>query len=163
MPVRPATGSDSEVRSAHAAHAAQVAATRHGRGVLLGLIGDDHFGGQQQSADRRGVLQRSAGHLGRVDDAGCEHVFDVLVGRSVVTVLAVGALADVVHHDAAFGTGVGCDLAGRLLQGALQDAGAGLLVTVQGLGQFTYTGDRVDQRDATTGDDAFLDRTAGGG
>ena len=36
-----------------------------------------------QAGDRRGVLQRRAGHLGRVDDAGLEHV-DVLVLVDVV-------------------------------------------------------------------------------
>jgi UDP-N-acetylglucosamine 2-epimerase (non-hydrolysing) len=41
----------------------------HGRRGLLGLVGDDGLGGEEQRRDRRRVLQRRAGHLGRVDDA----------------------------------------------------------------------------------------------
>jgi hypothetical protein len=37
---------------------------------LLRLVGDDGLGGEEQRRDRRGVLQRRAGDLGRVDDAG---------------------------------------------------------------------------------------------
>ena len=54
----------------------------HGRSSLLRLVGDDGLGGEEQRGDRRGVLQRRAGHLGRVDDAGGDQV-DVLAGRGV--------------------------------------------------------------------------------
>ena len=46
-----------------------VAAAGHGGGVLLGLVGDDGLGGEEQGGDRRRVLQRRAGDLGGVDDA----------------------------------------------------------------------------------------------
>src|SRR5581483_11136990 len=36
--------------------------------LLLRLVGDDGLGGEEQGGDRRGVLQRGAGHLGGVDD-----------------------------------------------------------------------------------------------
>ena len=43
---------------------------RTGRGrVLLRLVRHDGLGGEEQRRDRGGVLQRRAGHLGRVDDA----------------------------------------------------------------------------------------------
>ena len=53
--------------------------------VLLGLVGDDGLGGEEQAGDRRGVLQRGAGHLRRVVDALREQV-DVLTGRGVEAV-----------------------------------------------------------------------------
>jgi len=66
---------DSEVHAAHAAHAAHataaVAVATGGRGrLLLGLLGDQGLGGQQQGRHRRRVLQRGPHDLGRVDDAG---------------------------------------------------------------------------------------------
>src|SRR3954470_7684276 len=46
----------------HAAHAA--VAARHGRSVLLRLVGDDRLGGEEERRDGGGVLQRGPGHLG---------------------------------------------------------------------------------------------------
>ena len=40
--------------------------------LLLGLVGDDRLGGEEQRRDRRRVLQRRAGHLGGVGDAGLQ-------------------------------------------------------------------------------------------
>jgi hypothetical protein len=59
-----------------------VVAAGHGRRVLLRLVGDDGLGGEEQRGDRRGVLQRGARDLRRVDDAGRDEV-DVLAGRGV--------------------------------------------------------------------------------
>lgn len=44
--------------------------------VLLGQLANDRFGRQQQPEDRRRVLQRTADHLGRIDqaDGGQGHV-----------------------------------------------------------------------------------------
>src|SRR5262245_55626742 len=43
----------------------------HRRGaLLLGLVGDDGLGGEEQGRDRGGVLQRRPGDLGGVDDPG---------------------------------------------------------------------------------------------
>ena len=66
----------------------EVHATRRvaGRsGDLLGLVGDDGLGGEEQRGDRRGVLQRRARDLRRVDDALREQVA-VLAGRGVEAV-----------------------------------------------------------------------------
>ena len=71
----------------HAAHATGRIAC--GRSGLLGLVGDDGLGGEEQSRDRRCVLQRRAGDLGRVDDARREQVL-VLAGRGVEAVPRAG-------------------------------------------------------------------------
>src|SRR5579862_2203282 len=57
---------------AHPSHAAHsTAAAARGRlGLLLGLLGDHGLGGEQEAGDRGSVLQRAAGYLGGVDDAG---------------------------------------------------------------------------------------------
>jgi hypothetical protein len=61
-----------------AVHAAAVAAA--GRSSLgLGNLDNQCFGGEQQSRDRGCVLQRRAGHLGGIDDAGLDQVFETLV------------------------------------------------------------------------------------
>jgi hypothetical protein len=44
--------------------------------LLLGKLGDERFGREQEPRDRRRVLERRAGHLGRADDAGLEEVFE---------------------------------------------------------------------------------------
>src|SRR5690606_18785142 len=60
------------------------------------------------------------------------------------------------------GAGVRGDLAGGLLERAHQDRRAGALVALEAVGDLLDRVDRVDQRDATAGDDAFLDGRAGG-
>src|SRR5436305_13801369 len=71
----PAVGASSVV---HAAHAAGRVAGR----VPLWFIDDDDRGGEEQRCDRRGVLQRRAGDLGRVDDPILDQV-DVFPGGAV--------------------------------------------------------------------------------
>ena len=61
------------------AHAGHLVATRHRRGrVLLRLVGDDGLGGEEQRRDRGCVLQRRAGDLHRVVDAGGQQVLQLL-------------------------------------------------------------------------------------
>src|SRR5215470_11507648 len=45
-----------------------------GWGLLFGLFGHHCFGRDQQTRDRGGVLQCQPHDLGRVDDAGFDHV-----------------------------------------------------------------------------------------
>src|SRR5690606_31328235 len=97
------------------------------------------------------------------DDASGEHVGHERVGGGIVAVLAVVLVEDGVDDDAAFGAGVGRDLAGRLLEGADQDVGAGALVALEALGGRLHGLDGVDQRDTATRDDAVLDGRASGG
>src|SRR3546814_3695335 len=64
--------------------------------LLLGRVGDHGLGRDQQARDRRGILQRRAHDLGRVDDAGLEHVHVLAVLRIEADggVLGVVDLAD---------------------------------------------------------------------
>src|SRR6267142_4382215 len=99
--------------------AAATTATRHAGTsltLLLGNLGDKSLGREQETGDRRRVLQRRAGHLGRIHDSGFEQVF-VLLGRRVE---ADGALLllHLLHDDRAFQTGVVDDLTKGLLERA---------------------------------------------
>ena len=96
---------------------------------LLRELGDDGFGGEQQAGDRRGVLQRAAGHLGRIDDAGFDQVF-VFAGGDVVTFVAF-ALLDFLHDERAFLARVIGELAERLFDRAAHDLHADLFVAFE--------------------------------
>ena len=52
-------------------------------GVLLGALGHEGLGGEDQARDGGRVLQGRAGHLGRVHDALGDQVAE-LAGRGVV-------------------------------------------------------------------------------
>src|SRR5664280_2957397 len=138
-----ARGDDLEV---HVSHAATAAAARHRRGGLLRLVRDDHFGRQEQRGDRRGILQRRAGDLGRVNDAGLDHV-DVLAGGRIQAVpgLEGGVVVEKVRNleaghglDAATGEYVDMVKAGiidpaKVTRSALQNAAsiAALFLTTE--------------------------------
>src|SRR5690606_7709708 len=124
-----------------------------GRGLGLRLVGHDGLGGEEQARDGRRVLQRGAGDLDRVDDAGGEEVL-VLAGRGVQAV-ADGEALDLLRDDAALETGVDRDLLQGRLAGDLADAGTGGLVTLEGEpAEGLRTG--LQRRDAATGDDALV-------
>src|SRR4051794_20726683 len=139
----------------HVGHAAAAARPA----VLLGRLGDDRLGGEDVLGDRRGVLERRAGHHRRVDDAGADQV-DVLAGGRVEAVAGLG-LAHLVDHDRALVAGVLRDLAERLLERADDDLRAGLLVLV--IEDVEVDGvDRLQERDAAARHDALLEGGAGG-
>src|SRR5438034_4887140 len=71
-------------RSIHPAHA--TAARHWGHLLLLLLLRHHALSGEEQSRNGGGVLQRRAGDLGRVDDAGRDQIL-VLVGLGVVAVV----------------------------------------------------------------------------
>src|SRR5664280_3121636 len=145
-----ARGDDLEVHVSHAA----TTATRHRRSRLLRLVRNDHFGRQEQRGDRRGVLQRRAGDLGRVNDAGLDHV-DVLAGGRIQAVPGL-EVAHLLDHNATFEAGVHRDLLERGLQRQPNDVRAGRLVPDEL--KLLERGDRgVQQGDATAGDDALFD------
>src|SRR6266545_5041424 len=132
-----------------------VAATRDGWGLLLlRLVGDDNLGGEEQARDRRRVLQRGAGDLGRVDDAGLDHVH-VLTGGRVETPSGL-EVAHLLHDDAALEAGVDRDLLERSLDRDLHDRRTGRLVALE-LELAEGNLRRLEQGHATTGDDALLD------
>src|SRR5450830_1718399 len=141
----------SEVHPAHAAVAAALVLR-----VPLRLLGDDDLGGQEQRRDRRRVQQRRAGDLDRVVHARGEQVL-VHAGRGVEAVPG-REVAHLLSHDPALETGVDRDLLERRVDGQLDDPGTRRLVTLE-LGD-RCGGERVlaglDERDATTGDDALL-------
>ena len=105
-------------------------------------------------------MQRRADNLGRVDDAGFDHVgvFAVLGVEAPHLVFRLEQLAD--HHRAVFAGVVG-DLTGRRGNRPADDVDADLLVVVGG-GQLVQAASGVDQGDAAARHDAFLDRRAGG-
>src|SRR5471032_1934955 len=107
------------VHAAHATHAAAVAATGRRGLFLLGQLGHDAFGREEQAADGSRVLQRGAGHLGRINDASLDEV-DIFAGRNVVTFVTLAVL-DFVDDDGAFATGIFNERAQGLLDRATDD------------------------------------------
>src|SRR5207253_6247559 len=114
-------------RSVHPAHA--TAAGHRGHLLLLLLLHHHALGGEEQSRDGRGVLQRRAGDLGRVDHAGQDQILE-LAGLGVVAVVELGRLLHLPHDDGALGARVLHDDPDRLLERAADDLHAGLLVVI---------------------------------
>src|SRR3954447_1359574 len=140
---------DSEVHVT-AGHAAAA-----GRGrSLLRLVGDNRLSGKEQRGDRRGVLQRRAGHLGRLHNARLEHV-DVFTRRRVQAVVG-RQRADLLRHDAALEAGVDGDLLQRRGQCDLDDVRPGGLVARQ-VELLERRADGVCQRHAATRQQTLLD------
>src|SRR5215468_4768682 len=81
-------------------------------GLLFGLFGHHRFGRDQQARDRGGVLQCQPYDLGRVDDAGFDHV-DVLEGLRVEAAVGVVGLEQLPDHDRPIGSRVFDYLANR--------------------------------------------------
>src|SRR5436309_1257169 len=136
----------------HAAHAAR----RHGRGgrLLLRLLGHHRLGGEEKPRHRRGVEQRRAHHLGRVDDACFEQIL-VLLARGVEAEGALSVL-HLVEHDRALGAGVVRDPAQRLHDRLLHDLDAEALV-VRNVELVEHRAG-ADERHAAARHDALLDR-----
>ena len=131
------------------------ARTAAGHRVLrLRLVRDDDLGGEEQRRDGCRVLQGRAGHLDRVVDARGEQVL-VDAGRGVEAVTRRRPL-DLLDNDAALKAGVDGDLAQRGGERQLDDASAGGLVALE-LEALERVVAGLDQRDATTGDDALFD------
>src|SRR5271166_2232272 len=67
-------------------HAAHAAASRHcWGGILLRRLGHHGLGGDHEAGDRRRVLKGDPHDLGRIDDAGAQHV-DILLRLCVKAV-----------------------------------------------------------------------------
>src|SRR5260221_810056 len=148
---------DLEIHTTHAAHAA---ARRHaGAGVLLRHFGHHVFGGDQESRDRRCVLDRHMNHLGRVDDALGDQV-DVFAGLGIEAVGVLVLLEDLADDDRAVFSGIDGDLAGRIGQRLAHDLDAGLLVVVLGAQSLEVLGGS-QQRDAAARHNAFFHRRTG--
>src|SRR5437667_9669323 len=115
------------LRSVHPAHA--TAAGHRGHLLLLLLLHHHALGGEEQSRDGRGVLQRRAGDFGGVDDAGCHQIL-VLVGLGVVAEVELGRLLHLPDDDRALGTRVLNDDPDWFLERPADDLHAGLLVVI---------------------------------
>jgi hypothetical protein len=111
------------------------------------------FGGQQEPGNRRGILQRSADDLCRVDNALADECA-ILFGTGVEAKVAF-AFFDFLGYDGALHAGVGCNLAQRFFQGAAHNVDTDSLVIVvnRRIGERTYG---ANKGDTTTGNDAFF-------
>src|SRR6266571_1758955 len=147
------------VHAFHTTHTTHTT-TWHCRSVLLRQLGDQGFGGHQQPGNARGVLQRAAGHLGRVNDALFHHVA-VHIGGGVVAFVGL-QLTHPLHDDRAFRTGVRSDVAHGLFQGALHNTHANTLVALEFPFQLIERWDSPQVRHPTTGDNALFDCRTGG-
>src|SRR6185503_17414275 len=75
----------------HAAHATVTATTSRSRLFLLRRFGDQALSGQQQTGNRRCVLQRCARDFLGIHYAGLDQVF-INTGSDVITVVAFAPL-----------------------------------------------------------------------
>src|SRR5690349_16003079 len=134
-------------------HVGRHAARHPGVLLLLGNLGDHRLGRQHHRCDRRRVLQRRAGDLGRVDDARLEHVRELVVQG--VVALARLALADLLDDDRAFLARVRRDLLDGLLERLADDRDTGRLVVLEAESavQLLLC---VEQHRAAAGDDALF-------
>src|SRR5438552_11408485 len=144
-------------RSVHPAHA--TAAGHRGHLLLLLLLHHHALGGEEQSRDGRGVLQRGAGDLGGVDDAGRDQIL-VLVGLGVVAEVELGRLLHLPDDDRALGARVLNDDPDWFLERPADDLDAGLLVVI-GAPDLLEGLPEPQERDTAARHDALLDRGAG--
>ena len=124
-----------------------------GISVIHGL-GGEHHGGHG-----RGILQRGARDLDRVDDAAFEHGAEF--AQLGVVAVVIGLMLHLVEHHGSLGTGILHDQLQRLFESAADDVDADQLVNgqpfdgVQGpLG--------AHQSDAAARDNPFFNRGTGG-
>src|SRR3990172_5662805 len=129
--------------------------TLHSRGGRLRDLRNQRLRCQHQGGDGGGVLQRRAGHLGRVYDPVLQHVAE-LAGGGVVAVGGLLVAAPIVDDDHALNAGVLRDHAQRLFERLAEDAGAGPLVGGELLLQLVQGAGGADEGDAAAGDDPFF-------
>src|SRR6202162_2656876 len=110
----------------HTAHATR---TTRSRFFFLGHLSHQCFCGKHESGDRSGVLQRRAGHLGRIDDASLYQVL-VFAGSHVEPFIAP-AILDFLNDQSAFLPSVVGELACRKLECASNDLRTNSLITFQ--------------------------------
>src|SRR5262245_9635371 len=137
-------------------HSTHSAARSRRSGLVFLLLDDECFRREKQAGDRRGVLKRRARHLGRIDDARLHQVL-VGVGERIVAKRVVLRTADLLDDDRAFAARVLHDHADRLLDGALDDLDADLLISLVEL-EALERALRADECNTTARDDALFDR-----
>ena len=114
--------------------------------IVLWLLSDQGIASQQQSRDRRGILQSRSCDFGGIDDAGLDHVFE-LVGGGVVAVVT-GEFEDLLADDSTVFAGVVSDLSDRSPAGSQDDVVADGRVVAEFLGFDRTSGSQ--QSDSTT-------------
>src|SRR5436309_6425942 len=140
----------------HAAHAARW----HRRSLFLFRnLRDQCFGGEQQARDGRGVLQRGARDLGRIDDTRLHQVGVFVVG-DVVTFVAF-ALLHFLNDELAYAARVVSKLTRRLFDGTANNRHADFFIAFEVL-DVVERFLRAQQRDTAAWDDAFLNRRTRG-
>src|SRR6266571_2621486 len=143
----------------HSAHSAHSMGMASGILLLFDQLGNHRLGGEEQSGDRSRVLQRGAAHLGRIEHAHLDQIAELL--RLSIEAEVAFPFRNLVHHDRRLGTGVGHDLAQRLLERALDDPDARVLIGVLALELVErYPGADVGHTAAC--DNAFLNRRTRG-
>src|SRR5260221_1040335 len=120
--------------------------------LLFGNLRDERFRGEEQGRDRRGVLERRAHDLHRVDDARGHEVL-VLVRVRVVALFAL-RLFHARDDDGAFLARVGRDPAERLFDRLADEGHADALVPVELQRIERLAG--ADERHAAAGDDPLF-------
>src|SRR5215813_4999202 len=126
--------------------------------LLLRLLGHHRLGGEEQGGDRGCVLQRGPRDLGGIDDPRLLEVL-VLLGPGVEAEGPLRRLHLVEHH-CALQPGVAGDLLQRLAEGPLDDVHPeGLLARNL---KAVQRGEGAQVGHPAAGDDALLDRGAGG-
>src|ERR1019366_6648136 len=100
----------SSVIHAHAAHAA----ARHSRSFLLWMFGDRRLGGDDQTRDRRGVLEGRADDLCRIDNAERDEI-PIFAGLRIIAVVIFLGFEQLADDYGAVRAGVVNDLARRRL------------------------------------------------
>ena len=98
--------------------------------LVLGDLGDQRIGREQQGRHARRVLQGGPHHLRRVDDAGA-HEVAVLTLVGVVAVVLALHLPDTVDHHRAVGAGILGDRGEGIPEGISHDRGPELLVPLE--------------------------------
>src|SRR5882762_8233991 len=141
--------------AAHVGHAVAVAAAL----LLFHQLRDHRVGGEHQAGYGRGVLQRGASDLGRVDHAHLHQIAELLGLRVEAEVTLV--LEHLVEHHRRLGTGVVDDDAQRLFERFHHDLDAGLLVVVVALELAFQHLLGADEGHTAARDDALFDRRAG--
>src|SRR5919108_3958804 len=130
-----------------------------GRGTPLRQLGDQCCSAQDHARHAGGVLERTARDLGRIDDARLDQV-NVALREDIEAPVRAFLAPHVLDHDTALETGVGDKLAQRLLHGSFQDLGTGVFVADEP--QAIHCRRCPQERRTAAGDDALVDRRAGG-
>ena len=93
-----------------------------------GSIGYGRIGRQQQSGDRRSILQRSAHHFGRIDDSRSGQIFKLTGGR--IEPFVAFQLFHFADDHGAFDAGVFSNAPQRFLQRAPHNLDSGANIRI---------------------------------